>query len=301
MKSFRHIGLILICCTVVLVPGCTTFQPGSGDLNADQITSLGNRCAELFTKHIAAWDSRQPDNLRQVYADEIVHFDGEPIFFGIDPVVAMAADMFRFFPDWQMQAGETFISREECFGTWINWGVFGFRQDDPGKEYDLLASRNGKVYYWRLYYDQKFHNAFASYYRIKQDFLKNFASAWSIGSADQLVGLYAEDAILEDSLHGVNLIGASAIRDYAIDFFNRHPEASWTLLDSFAEDRSVNFSEQFPHPAQGGIYAINGQDDQGEPCEVRAALILVPDENEHILAQKIYYAADTLIACGWAE
>lgn len=46
---------------------------------------------------------------------------------------------------------------------------------------------------------------------------------------------------------------------------------------------------------------FNRLDDQGESCEDRAALILVLDEKERILAQKIFYAANPLIACGWAE
>ncbi|MFZ2095660.1 MAG: hypothetical protein WAV05_03390 [Anaerolineales bacterium] len=107
--------------------------------------------------------------------------------------------------------------------------------------------------------------------------------------------------MLEDSLYGVTITGTLTIQDYANSFIARSPGANWTLLTPFAEDRSVNHPDLYPHPAQGGIYGIAVKDAQGKPCEVRAAVILTPDENGIILAQKIFYAANTLLDCGWDQ
>jgi ketosteroid isomerase-like protein len=292
---------LIIGSLLLLLAACSRNQERATS-RADQITALGKSCEELYAQHIAAWDSKQPDKLRQVYTDDIVHFDGEPLYIGIDEVIAMADDMFHFFPDWQMQAGETYISRSgECLGTWVNWGVFGFTQESPGLEFDLFTLQESKISFWRLFYDQKFYNALASYYRIKPDFLSQFASAWSGGGMVELAELYADDAVLEDSLFGVNITGTLAIQEYATNFWARSPGATWSLLTPFGEDRSRNQPDLYPHPAQGGIYAVTVKDKQGAPCEIRLAVILTPDENEIILSQKMYYAADTLLACGWAE
>jgi hypothetical protein len=297
----QRLASLLILITLISLAACTQAQ-GTSTSRADQITALGRSCEELYAQQIAAWNSKESDQLRRVYTDDIVHFDGEPVYVGIEAVIDMAEDMFQFFPDWQMQAGETYISKSgECLGTWLNWGVFGFTQENPGKEYDLFTVRDGKISFWRLFYDQKFYNALALYYRIKPDFLSQFASAWSGGDEGELVKLYAENAVLEDRLLGVNITGTLDIRDYATNFWARSPGASWSLVTSFAEDRSINHPDLYPHPAQGGIYDITVKDKQGTPCELRAAVILTPDENGIILAQKMFYAANTLLDCGWAE
>jgi hypothetical protein len=297
----QRLASLPILITLISLAACTQAQ-GTSTSRADQITALGRSCEELYAQQIAAWNSKESDQLRRVYTDDIVHFDGEPVYVGIEAVIDMAEDMFQFFPDWQMQAGETYISKSgECLGTWLNWGVFGFTQENPGKEYDLFTVRDGKISFWRLFYDQKFYNALALYYRIKPDFLSQFASAWSGGDEGELVKLYAENAVLEDRLLGVNITGTLDIRDYATNFWARSPGASWSLVTSFAEDRSINHPDLYPHPAQGGIYDITVKDKQGTPCELRAAVILTPDENGIILAQKMFYAANTLLDCGWAE
>jgi ketosteroid isomerase-like protein len=300
MKYGHGLFLSLIVASLLLT-ACSDKQDVTNS-RADQITALGKSCEELYAQHITAWNSKNPENLRLIYTEDIVSFEGEPTYVGIEDVVEMADDMFQFFPDWQMQAGDTYISKpDECFGTWLNWGVLGIPKENPGKEYDLFTIRDGKISFWRLFYDQEFQNAFATYYRIKPDFLAQFASAWSGGDAGELVKLYAENAVLEDSLFGVNITGTFEIQDYATNFWRRSSGASWSLVTPFAEDLPIKHPDLYPHPAQGGIYSISVKDKQGEPCEVRAAVILTPDDDGIILAQQMFYAADTLLECGWVE
>jgi hypothetical protein len=107
--------------------------------------------------------------------------------------------------------------------------------------------------------------------------------------------------MLDNSLYGVSITGTLAIQDYASSFFSRSASASWTLLAPFAEDLPVHHPDLYPHPAQGGIYGIAIKDAKGKPCDVRAAVILTPDENGTILDQNIFYAANALLDCGWTQ
>ena len=66
--------------------------------NAEEITRIGNECEDIVMGQISAWNTRNVDNLRQIYSDDIVHFDGEPAFTGIDEVVDMAKQVWDIFP-----------------------------------------------------------------------------------------------------------------------------------------------------------------------------------------------------------
>ena len=66
-----------------------------------------------------------------------------------------------------MKAGETYISKNECFGTWVNW--FSNLRDTTLTEFDLLESQDGKISFWRLFYDQNFYQFF-EYPKVRKDF-----------------------------------------------------------------------------------------------------------------------------------
>lgn len=301
MKSQERFRLFLVSFFILSLSSCSgTKAPKTPD--AEEVTSIGNNCKELYQGHIDAWNSRDPENLRLIYTDDIVHFDGKPLYVGINHVVGMARGMFEFFPDWQMEAGETYISRDECLGTWVNWGVFGFTQDNPGLEFDLLETRDGKISFWRLFYDQSFFDAIPDGTHVEEDFLTQFANSWTGEDMDELLKIYSQDAQIEDTLFGISDTGQQAIIAYANDFFAKSPGASWKLLYPFAEDEvSYITQEEHPLPSEGGIFAITVKDADNNPCEIRVALILTPDDDRNIQTQKIFYEADTLLACGWVK
>jgi hypothetical protein len=261
----------------------------------DEVTSLGMSCSEIYQAQIDAWISEDPEKLRSVYTEDIVHFDGAPLFVGIDEVLVMANRMFRAFPNWQMKAGQTYISKEECFGTWMFWDTGGLKEDDPGLEFDLLETRNGRISFWRLFYDHHFDSE-----RIDEDLLTTFAAAWSKGTPDQAAGLYSQEAVLEDTLFGVTVEGQSAVEKYARDLLKNHPGISWELIYSFAEDDFAN-SESEILASKGGVFSIFTTDEQGDPCQVQAALILTPDLDGRIQHQKTFYEVDSLLDCGWVK
>jgi ketosteroid isomerase-like protein len=301
MGPQKWIGQLLVIGTLISLSACSSAEPLK-IIPSDEVASLGEACEVAYQAHVDAWNSREPENLRSVYTDDITHFDGEPLFVGIDQVLIMAKVMFDAFPDWQMEAGETFVSRDECLGTWSNWGVFGFTQDNPGEEYDLMEIRDSQIYYWRVFYDQNFLEAIPGPAKVDQEFLSQFASSWSGGDADALSKMYTQDAELEDTLFGVTITGTQAISAYAESFFATYPQASWELISSFAEaEASQGFKPLYPFSSQGGVFAINVEDPGGNPCVIHAALILTPDDSGSILTQKVFYNTDTLLACGWTR
>ncbi len=303
MKSFRIGWFILAGTALLLISACTNKEPTLESADSQQVITLGEKCQTTFNAHIAAWDSRDPENLRTVYTEDIVHFDGQPLFVGIADVVDMAGFMFNLFRDWEMEAGDTYISKDKCLGIWVNWGVFGFTKDDPGREFDLLETRDGQIYYWTLFYDQKFHSAFNNVLEVvDEDFLQQFADSWSAGDASVLAQMYTTDAKLEDSLFDISIGGNQPITEYAQHFLAKSPGASWEILYPFAESPATSsYVEEPPFPSQGAIFAIHVKDTKGNPCDIQAAIYLTPNDAGKITYQETFYKPDTLLACGWAE
>lgn len=263
--------------------------------NAEEITRIGNGCEDIEQGQIIAWNTRNADNLRQIYTDDIVHFDGEPAYEGIDEVVDMAKQVHGMFPDWQMQAGGTYISKDKCFGTWINWEIIGLTQENPGIEFDLLETQDNKISFWRLFYDQNF-----GFSEIDYELLSQFGEIWSQGDANKIKELYSEDATLEDTLFGISVNKQSKIADYAESIFAKSPGASWKLLIPFAEGRaSYPYSEQHPFASQGGVFVINVNDSNGDPCEIQTVVILTLNIDGRVQAQETFYDANSLITCDW--
>lgn len=301
MKSKTWSWQILCVSVILLLSSCTQSEPLE-TLDAGEVESLGRHCAQVYGAQIDAWDSKDPENLKEVYTDDIIHFDGEPAFVGIEEVISMAWNVVMFMPGWGMDAGETYISNDLCLGTWVNWNLFGISQDEVGHEYDLHEMRNGKFSFWRLFYDQRFWEAFDDSEYIDQEFLSNFVASWSSGDSADLLNLYAKDAELEDTLFGYSITGHEAIQDYASKFMAKSDDSSWGSIDTFAEsEASPAFREQYPIASHGGIFAITVPDVDDNACEIRFAVILTPNEEGLIQSQQIFYNADTLIDCGWAQ
>jgi len=301
MKNLKWWLSVLMVGFILSLSACAGAQ-ALKPLDAAEVTSLRDSCEALYQKHMEAWDSRDPENFRQIYTDDVVHVDGDPANTGVYGLIDVGRVMFEVFPDWQMEAGDTYISKNQCLGTWLNWGVFGFSQDDPGIEYDWMETRENKISYWRMFYDQKFHQAIENADLVNDDFLQNYASAWSSGDPDTILKIYASDAELDDSLFGFSIAGQEAIGDYASRFLATSSEASWDILDPFSESLPSNrYKDEHPYASQGAVYAIQVEGADGNPCEIRAVVILTPNGDGLIQTQNIFYEAETLVACGWAR
>ncbi len=266
---------------------------GTPPEKADLLNKADN-CQQVYTEQVEAWGSGDLDRIREVYTEDIVHFDGGPAYVGIDDLMGMARRMLMFFSDWEMEAGGTYISASDCLGTWVNWGVMGFTEDDPGREFDLVDIQGNKISYWRLFYDENFNFA-----PINTTLLENYAAAWSSGDPQEVEGLYAPDAVLNDSLFGITPAGRDEIGHYAAGYFKDHPHPTWELIYTFSE--SDDEAQLDLLPSHGGIYQITSKPLFGKACSVQVGVLLTPDPDGLIVSQVTLYSADDLIECGWVK
>jgi ketosteroid isomerase-like protein len=240
---------------------------------------------------IAAWNSRDLDAVRAVYSDDIVHHDGQPLFVGIEAVLAMVREMYRQFPELGGRLGGVYIGREDGFGVWEWWGVFRFTEDSPGVEYDLLETRDGRISYWTLFYDPDLLNRSGSP-RLNLKLLEDYTAAWSSADPETVVRLYAEDAVREDTVLQERQEGQAAIRTFAASFFGAFPGAVCELLEPFGESA--------PGIRLGGVYAFHVTDELDQPCAVRMLVLLEPSEGV-IVNERVFYDAESLVSCSWAR
>lgn len=278
------------------------YEPVMPILEEDVVSQKAQLCSDLIHAHIDGWNSRDIEQLKKIYADDIVHFDAIPLYVGIEEVAEMAEGMWRAFPEWEMAVGNTYISESECLGEWINWGVFTLTEEEPGLEFDLISQHDGKIYFWRAFYDAMFLDIFGHSVQLKQDILQKFASVWSAGDLGEITDLYADEAIITDSLFQVSLEGSEDISNYIIGYFRQFPDVEWILQYPFAEDYSYHLEkEDSPYHPQGGVYSITIGNPDDTSCEIRAVVILTPDNDDKIINQSIYYDAESLVDCGLAQ
>ena len=177
--------------------------------------------------------------------------------------------------------------------------MFGFTQENPGVEYDWLEYNDDGIYFWRLFYDERFQEEFNHPERIDAEFLTSFTNAWSDQNKNDLIKIYNQDAQLEDTLFGVQKYGVDEIADYSLSFFAQFPDAQWRLLDLFGEETAGD--EKYPFTYQGGIMQIELPDSASGNCTIMAAILLAPDNEGKIISQKMFYEPQSLISCGLAQ
>jgi hypothetical protein len=264
---------------LISLSACSSKVEALQTLDAKEITTLGNNCDVVNTGFVDVANTKDIEKWKLVFTDDIVYIDGMPRAEGIDKLYTFISDfnkwMDTYYPDRHGEIGETYISKDDCLGTGNYWGWWGFTQSDPGIEYDLLQTRDGKISYWRGFYNQLFFSGFGGDYTVNNDFLSQFTVSWSGGNTGKLMKIYANDAKLEDTLFGISISGQSAIRGYADSFFAKSPGASWDLISTFAEQNATgDYLEQHPFPSQGGVYAIIVKDTAGNPCKINVVVIL---------------------------
>jgi len=307
-KFIRPVNLIPLflllnsaCCSPLNLP-IGPQQSALSELNIDEILSKDRTCTNLVEDQINAWQSRDIEYIKQIYTDDIVHFDGYPAYVGFDEVVDLAERMWMRFSKWEMKAGEVYISKNECVGEWINWNVLGIPQDSPGMEFDLINFRDDKISFWRLFYDQKFWEIFNEPHKIDNDFLNQFASTWSGGIKKEIKQLYSRDAVYEDTLFNISHTGSNNISIYASSYFDQFPQAKWTVMHTFAERKALSgFKDDYPFASQGALFEITLQGEDTEPCQIRAVIILTPNHEKQIIKQQIFYDAESIVECGLAK
>jgi hypothetical protein len=267
-------------------------------LAASDIKSLAAEEEKIARQEDEAWQSHDLDAIRNQFTQDIVHYDGYPRFIGIDDVMYMAKQMLLAYPQLAGRLGETFIGREEWISAYQLWNFEGYTQEHPVLEYDLFRTRDGRISYWRLFYDIDYL-ANEEGITVNAKLLRDFAAVWSSGNPQEVAAFYSPVAERQDTLFMDYAQGRVNIQSYASDFFSWYPGVRLELLQLFGEGLS-NEQGSDMKIMQGGIYAIHVSKTDGSPCEVRM-LVLLETSNAGVVSERSYYNADSLLACGWAE
>jgi ketosteroid isomerase-like protein len=123
-----------------------------------------------------------------------------------------------------------------------------------------------------------------------ENLLQDYAAAWSSGDPEAVANLYAPDVVRQDTLFGYDLQRSSAIKEFTKTFFAWYPGVRLELHDSL----------KWSARDLGSLYSIHVSDQTGKPCDVRA-IILLESSQDKIINERLFYNADSLIACGWAQ
>jgi hypothetical protein len=301
MKKYRFllgvIALLLTGCG--LISGGTQIEP----ISASAVLEDQARCETISQAHAEFWSAHDLDLFEEVYTEDIIHDDGEDPITGAEDVSSMASNVLMFFPRLQTRARSLYSAGEECLGVYeyfpLSLGGYDFTEEDPLIEIDLLRTRDSKIYYWALFEDhptiekQSPDEEGIQWIQESRNLLDSYAEAWSSGEVDRVADLYASGATREDLTFGERQEGGEEIRSFAGAYFKQYPALSWELETPFSGALSDG-------QVTGGTFSIQFDGKKSEACVIKAAVLLWRSDQE-ILKESIFYDADSLFECGWAE
>ncbi len=264
-------------------------------LSAADVKALAAEFKKTASQQAQAWDSRDLDAIRQLYTDDIVHYDGYPRFVGIDEVMSMVKSWMVMFPRFRGRLADIYVGRDDGVDVWQLWDMMAFTQEKPWLEYDQLKTRAGRIWYWRLWYSPDTLAQIGTDV-VDRKLLESYGGAWSSGNPQAVAALYAPGAVREDSLFSERQQGQGAIQAFAARFFAWYPKVQVELLQPFGE---TDPGDSRLLRNQGGVYAIQVADAAEKPCDVRTLVLLQPSATG-VVSETVYYNAESLIACNWA-
>jgi ketosteroid isomerase-like protein len=264
------------------------------------VKAFSTEFERITNEHDQATTKRDFDRLRQIYTEDIVHHDQNVEYAkGIENVILLQKELTSYFPNFENRLVSTFVGRDDGFNvedTW-GWAPYNYKSnvwssDYPLKNYSWFTLRDGKISYWWLFYGEEVFSVQGKPFDSKMQ--KDYAAVWSWGDSEAVASLYTPEAIRQDTLYSEKQQGNSAIKAFATHFFAWYPGVHMTLLETFGEFPSVI--------KRGGIYTVSVSNSSGQPCNVNMLVLLEPDESQQKIAQEwLFYTADSLIACGWAQ
>jgi len=252
---------------------------------------------------LETWNTKDAQAVKDLFTEDAEAYDrsfGDHVV-GPDQITGLIAIVSAFGPNWEARQTDRYIGLENGLVVdemWnLKFGSIQFTQDHPMMEIDWLQTRDDHISNWTIFYglDTLEELAVPSSQRLDQarSLLSSYQTAWSTGQTQAVAQLYSNDAVREDMVFMERQEGQKAIATFAKSFFGWYPGAQWNISLEFGEGRGEA-------PITGGLYSIKVTDQNGQPCEVKVAVLLKTAENL-IYQETLYYEAQSLIGCGWAR
>ena len=123
-----------------------------------------------------------------------------------------------------------------------------------------------------------------------------YANAWSSGDQAAIDRLYAPGAVREDMVFGDRQEGRDEVTAFASRFRQWYPGARFTVTRPYGVGTPVTPGR----PVVAAELEIGTAAADGSPCTVKGVVFL-ETKNGLIASERVYYDADSLIACDWAK
>ena len=269
-----------------------------------EVLQRGGAFLAITSANEEAWNVKDLDAIEDILTEDIHFVD---VTFGDDlvgkkQVLKMARSFCDIYPDLQRKTTSLYIGTEEGIVFYDYWGwKFGsieYTLQDPWDFIFHFRTHADLISYWRLFEGiDILESHFISETESKEirTALSSYGSAWSSGDSKIVAGMYAKDAVRQDSLFNESQQGRRAIKTFAESFFTWYPNTQWTPLEMFGERP---FNEK-PHTI-GSSFAIQTSYAKYETCTIKAVVLLQVLEGE-IVQEDLYYDVKSLIGCGWTS
>lgn len=295
---------------VLLVLILTTSSCGVQPNNASRLPVTLTRLQTAAVKFdrfasglVESWNSRDSQMVKDIFSDGAEATDrsfGDHAV-GPDQIAGLIAIVSSFGPNWEARQTDQYIGLDNGLvvnDMWnLKFGSIAFTEERPMVEVDWLQTRDERIANWTILYslDTLEELAVPTSQRLDQarSLLSSYLAAWSSGDSRAVAQLYTINAVREDMVFMERQEGQKAIETFARSFFGWYPGVQWSLSLGFGEGLGDT-------PLTGGLYTINVNDTNGQPCEVKVAVLLRTRENL-IDQETLYYEPQSLISCGWVR
>lgn len=274
-------------------------------LDADDISQKAEHFKALADANREAHNAKDAEAVEALFTED-VHFDDYTFgdhLVGIKGLMDMTQLMIRYFPNFQWRDNDYAIGSNQIITIGEFWGgswvKTKYPEEDPFVHPFLFTIQGDLISSFRLFYGYDFlvENDLLSESEATEMevILTTYASAWSSKDTETIKGMYSKDAIRQDTLFEESQDGSEAIQAFAASLFTWYPNIQWTSQQMFGEKAFDDEPQTI-----GSLYATEVTDLTGETCEVMAVVLLQVLDGK-IIKEDLYYDADTLIQCGWAQ
>ena len=304
MKTTRFFLILMI----LFIAACTNQALPRKIPSAEEINQKSAQLKAITDANREAHNARDEKAIQALFSEDVLFDDVtfEDHLVGIKALMEFTHLGFIFLPNFHWEAKGHFIGSEQIVRIAKFWGanMSGnpnkvYTEDNPFIHVFLYELKGDLITTWQLFYGYDFlkDNGLLSktVASTMQSWPSSYASAWSSLDSKVVRGLYARDAVRQDTLFGESQEGCSAIQSFAETFFSWYPKTRWTPHLIFGERKWPDKPQ-----AVGSTFTIEVSDSSDKTCEVLAVVLLQVLDGK-IIQEDLYYEPESLIRCGWAK